>query len=202
IYPDGGPYDKEHECHFHGDFKKSFKSRRLEIPKIDLERQKESIKGVGKIISRMPDLAIVETQRFLKISKQENKYHDIFDEMNLRIVIKNIGANDASRFKVLLQRKWEWEKEYGSFCVAYYDCKVLVEEENKRYTGDTAEVNGLKAGESKTLYIWNIWTDNSFAPYDDCYIRIILDSGNEVTELDESNNGVSDYIFSKSLYSS
>ncbi|MGQ9812485.1 MAG: CARDB domain-containing protein, partial [Dissulfurimicrobium sp.] len=173
--------------------------RRLEIPKIDLERQKESIKGVGEIISRMPDLAIAETQRFLRVSKQENAYHDPFDEMNLGIVIKNIGANDASRFKVLLQRKWEWEKEYGSFCVAYYDCKVLVEEENKRYTGDTAEVNGLKAGESKKLYIR---TDNAFAPYYDCYIRIILDSGNEVTELDESNNGVSDYIFSKSLYSS
>lgn len=149
------------------------------------------IKKAGEAIKK-PDLAIAETERFLKISG-ENEVAQIFSEMQLKIVIKNIGPKDASRFKVLLQRKWEWENDYGSFCVGRFtECKILVKEDNIWYEGDTAEVNGLKAGESKTLHIF---TDNSAAPKADCYIRIILDSDNEVAEPDESNNGVSNIYF-------
>lgn len=32
IYPKEGPYDKEHECHFQSDFKKSFKPKCLHVP--------------------------------------------------------------------------------------------------------------------------------------------------------------------------
>lgn len=139
---------------------------------------------------------------FPKRSGGENEQGVIFDEAELRIDILNPGRSDVSKFKVKVERKWEWENEYrpekarnSRYSVGYYygkDGKWNNIKSGKIVNG-TIEIDGLQAnGGYRTIWIF---VDNSWAPYADCWFRIILDPDNEVAELDESNNGISNILF-------
>lgn len=190
-----------------GDFEKSFTPRRLEVPKIDLEKQKESIKHAEESIKRtmLPDLKITKCLIFPRISKKANEHGIMYDEAAIRVDIVNSGKSDVSKFKVKVERKWEWENDYrpeggqnSRYEVGYYygkDQKWNRIKSGKILNG-IIEIEGLQAnGGYRTIWIY---VDNSWSPKADCWFRIILDPDNEVAELDESNNGISNTLFPSS----
>ncbi|WP_460178030.1 CARDB domain-containing protein [Thermodesulfovibrio hydrogeniphilus] len=54
------------------------------------------------------------------------------------------------------------------------------------------ELENLQAGGYITI---SIFVDNSFAPKSNCWFRITADSENEIAELEESNNMITDILF-------
>lgn len=209
VYPNGGPYNKRNECHPHPDFKKSFKPKCLQVPeinkermKINKERMKKGIEKAGETLKHLlPDLKITKAEIFLRISKKENEAAVSYDEAELEINILNSGQSDVSKFKVKVERKWEWDDKYypekeGSYQVGYYYGKEGEWHSIKsgKIENGIVEIGDIQAnGGYRIIWIFNI--DNSWAPDADCWFRIILDPDNEVAELDESNNGVSEIYF-------
>jgi hypothetical protein len=156
---------------------------------------------VPEVSKSLPDLKISRAEIFPKISKRENEQAVIYDEAQLKINILNSGQGDVSKFKVKVERKWEWENEYhpetgrGSrYDVGYFYGKEGEWHSLKRGSikDGIIEVDGIQAGGYGTIWIF---VDNSFAPKADCWFRIILDPYNEIAELDESNNGMSEILF-------
>lgn len=194
------PYNQQNECHPHPDFKKSFKPKCLQVPKIDEERLKEGIKRGTEVLRSLPDLKIAKVEIFPKISKRENEQAIIYDEATLKINILNSGHTDASKFKVKIERKWEWEEEYypetgmdSRYDVGYFYGGKWHSEKSGKIVNGIIEIEGLQAnGGQRTIFIY---VDNSLAPKADCFFRVIVDSDKEVPELDESNNGITDILF-------
>gem|GEM_PF-3371983 len=194
------PYTKQNECHPHPDFKKSFKPKCLEVPKIKKEVIEKGIR-VPEVLKNLPDLKISNAEIFPKISGKENEQAVSYDEAQLKINILNSGQGDVSKFKVKVERKWEWENEYhpetgidSRYDIGYFYGKEGEWHSIKRGSikDGIIEVDGIQAGGYRTIWIF---VDNSFAPKADCWFRIILDPDNEIAELDESNNGMSEILF-------
>ncbi len=178
-------------CFPSGDFVKSFKPREPQVPKVDLERIKEVSKKSVEHIAKMPDLQITQAEIFPKISKRENEQAVNYAEAQIRINIQNTGRSDVPRFKVKVERKWEKEY-YPERGTKLTTSLFSYGEKRGEISNGIIEIGGLKAGGS--IILW-IFVDNSFAPKADCWFRITLDPDNEVTELDESNNVVTDIFF-------
>jgi hypothetical protein len=185
------PYDQQNECHPHPDFKKSFKPRCLEVPKIPEGRLKEGVEKAAEVLKRLPDLKITKAEIFPRIADRENEQAVIYDEAHLRIDILNSGQSDVSKFKVKVERKWEWENEYrpetgrdSRYDVGYYYGKEQKWHRIKSggIVDGIIEIDGLQAsGWYRTIWIY---VDNSLAPKADCWFRITLDPENEVAELE------------------
>ncbi|MGQ9921369.1 MAG: hypothetical protein ACUVRZ_08565 [Desulfobacca sp.] len=75
IYPGGGPYDKEHECHFHGDFKKSFKPKVLQVPKIDEDKIKK-----GAVLRIPPEKFLIVKRPLIKFVPFNRVFFKIPDD--------------------------------------------------------------------------------------------------------------------------
>ncbi|WP_353683936.1 hypothetical protein V4D30_08655 [Thermodesulfovibrio sp. 3907-1M] len=196
------PYDQKNECHPHPDFKKSFKPKCLQVPKIPEGAVKEGVKKSEEVLKSLPDLKITKAEIFPKISERENEQAVVYDEAQLKINVVNSGHSDVSKLKVRIERRWDWEKEYhaetgrdSKYDVGYYYSKEEKWHSIKegKIVNGIIEIEDLQAnGGYRTIWIY---VDNYFAPKADCWFRITLDPDNEVAELDESNNRTSDIFF-------
>jgi len=190
-----------HDGGYEGDFRKTFKPEELKVPEIKKEVIEKGIKRLPEVLKNLPDLKISKAEIFPKISGKENEQAVGYDEAQLKINILNSGQGDVSKFKVKVERKWEWENEYhpetgrdSRYDVGYFYGKEGEWHSIKRGSikDGIIEVDGIQAGGYRTIWIF---VDNSSAPKADCWFRIILDPYNEIAELDESNNEMSEILF-------
>lgn len=182
------PYNQQNECHPQSDFKKSFKPKCLEVPKIDIGKIKKGIEKSGEVIKNLPDLEIADLIPYWRISKQENAQAIVYDELIIKISVKNSGNMNIPGFKILVERKWEWETQYKPEKYS----KWTYEKNWETIREGIIEVENLKAGETKDVFVF---ADNSGEPRADCWFRITLDPNNEIAELNEDNNIRSEILF-------
>lgn len=180
------PYSIENECHPKEDFKKVFKPGCLDMSTIDKEKiQKDWEKAY---VFKLPDLEIAKLNSVFRISKRENEHAVVYDELDLMLSVKNSGFADVPKFKILIEKKWEGSNQYiplGQLAWSY-------DGKNGTSQNGIIEILNLKAGEKKDIAIF---IDNSQAPKVDCWLRIKIDPANEIAEIDEDNNIISEILF-------
>lgn len=180
------PYSIENECHPKEDFKKIFKPLCLDISNIDKGKITKDWDKTENI--KLPDLEIAKVNSAYRISKKENEQAIIYDELDLLISIKNSGNADISKFKILIEKKWEGDTQYTSL----EQLEWAYDGKNGSSQNGIIEIENLKAGQTKDIIVL---TNNSKAPKLDCWLRVKLDPENEIAEINETNNMVDNIRF-------
>lgn len=108
------PYNQQNECHPHSDFKKSFKPKCLEVPKIDERKIKKGIEKAGEVIKNLPDLEIADLKTSWKIGGETGE-GIAFDDLTIKICqeygkygyskIQNLGRKKKTKWKLNINRK-------------------------------------------------------------------------------------------------